>query len=57
LIQLSDSLEKLQQNVENRPDKETLDKMMELTEATFKRHLGENVVGVKQAVGQVTFLP
>lgn len=51
--EVSESLEKLQKNMEDRPDKETLEKMMELTEATFKRHLGENVVGVKQAVGQV----
>ena len=43
----------MQESMEERPDKDTLNKMIAITESTFKRQLGENVVGIKQAVGQV----
>ena len=46
-------LQKLQSQVELRPSEEKLQAMVDSMDATFKRQLGENVIGLKLSVGQV----
>ena len=50
---LSKQLTSLQKEVDVKPSSETVENMVKLIENTFKRRLGENVVGLKLTVGQV----
>lgn len=52
-IQFLAELQKLQSQVELRPSEEKLQAMVDSMDATFKRQLGENVIGLKLSVGQV----
>ena len=46
-------LRKLQNEVELRPSEGKLQSMVENMDATFKKQLGDNVIGLKLSVGQV----
>ena len=46
-------LQKLQSQVESRPSEVKLQLMVDNIDATFKKQLGENVIGLKLSVGQV----
>lgn len=52
-LQMTSSLAKLQQEIDGKPSEAKVHEMAEVIESTFKRRLGENVVGLKLSVGQV----
>jgi hypothetical protein len=46
-------LKRLQAEIDVKPSEDKVDNMMKLIENTFKRQLGENVVGLKLTVAQI----
>jgi hypothetical protein len=50
---LSSALQKLHLAVDGKPTLQSVEKMVELTDSTFRRVLGQNITGVNQAVLQV----
>eukprot|EP01035_Chromulina_nebulosa_P020919 gene20919-27115_t len=50
---LSNALEKLSTRVDEKSDKSNVERMIELTETTFKRQLGQNVAGLHSSVVQI----